>query len=234
MEELKESKCITEEFYYSTNKIYLVHEESLDANFNSNNVFEYGNGIYLTNDECTSKQYISRNLLEDIAKDPNFDFSKIKNAKIKIGKLHKYGVKLSTFKENESYVEIDSLEKLKKELKDSINGYITEGLNIGYKPNDRYFTYGFLVGQPWDDYWKAFFKDAISIEEKNDKLSKITSKEIERLIARCCINLNYNIKQICIHRNSKLINETIPELKNLDSNYFSYLGDCDIQYIANS
>lgn len=233
MEELKETNCITKEFYYGTNKIYLVHTQSLDANFNSGNVFEYGNGIYLTNDEDTSKQYISRNLLENLAKDPNFDFNKIQNPEIKLGKLHKYGVNLSTFKKNESYVEIDSVQNLKTELKKSIEGYIKNGLHIGYKPKNRYFTYGILVGQPWDDYWSNLFKNANSINEKNDKLSKITPNEIENLVNRCCINLNLRIKQICIHKNSNLITKTGSELRNFDPNYFTYLGDFDIPYIDN-
>ena len=105
------------------------------------------------------------------------------------------------------------------------------GLEIGYKPDDRYFTYGLLVGQPWDDYWNFLFYNK-DLDNKNKELLKITPKEIDNLINRCCEQLNSNVNQICIHKNSTIINEDKSELRNLNSKYFSYLGDCEIKYIA--
>ena len=231
MEELKKENFITKEFYYGTNKTFLVNTESLDANFNAENVFEYGNGIYFTDNESIAKQYISRNLLEDLAKNNAISFNTIKNPTFKIGKLHKFGVNFIKLQQNEEYEEINSIPKLKNELKNSIYGYKKNGLEIGYKPDDRYFTYGLLVGQPWDDYWNFLFYNK-DLDNKNKELLKITPKEIDNLINRCCEQLNSNVNQICIHKNSTIINEDKSELRNLNSKYFSYLGECEIKYIA--
>lgn len=187
--------------YYGTQDMKLVRDIPLNPLKSKGKIFEFGNGVYFTNDKKIAMDYARGNIYYSIAEGKNRV----------TGNLHTFLISRKIF-ENEKLI-IDNDQELKEELVNVLKGYRKNGLVEGYRP-DRYLTCGEMIGKYWDNLVDIYQEDNPLYD-----ICKITNTAICELVDNC---INYknreklHVKQYCIYSGIRSDND---EDMRLDENY---------------
>lgn len=164
--------------------------------YNTQKIYEYGIGFYVTPSKNTAKQYaITKSIDEKISlPTEKLSINDFKNFSSNTY-IHEFKVNLNTLKSLQG-LEIDNSDTVtfKNELLTTIKMYRKNGLVTGYSPN-RHYTFGPLCGSYWDEYW-----------DKNTFPNDVNS-----FVNKCILHMSEE-RQLCIHKESI---GTDPETKNL-------------------
>ncbi|NFF80410.1 hypothetical protein FDA09_11675 [Clostridium botulinum] len=209
------------DLYYGTINPDIITKYPIDPCYNSKNIFEFGNGFYLSLDKNISQEYIRIKLidLETNKDDDEINILSLINGDLTVdtGYLHKFKLDFINMTNNEVGYTFESSENLREVLKESINNYSINTLKVGYSPN-RHYTFGPLCGSTWDKYWTNYLNSTPveSITLAKDSLDKFLDT---------CISEMNGTRQLCIHK--RTIGNS-PQTQYLK--YFEYMGYDYIKY----
>lgn len=204
-----------EDVYYGTKREDLVRKIELEPLYNTGKIFEFGMGVYFTDDKEIAEQYIRGNAYYSIAEGNELEGEVQEH----IGYLHTFTLNLNIFKESHLTLGDDSM--LKDELVNTLKQYRKNGIKNGYIP-DRYFTFGELIGKPWDDLAENIVD--IGIEKFSDAHIVLI---VENLIKQKNTRIK-TLHQYCIHK-GKIVSIDF-DRETMHSNYISLKSSEMITY----
>lgn len=157
------------------------HNNPIDPEHDTGKVFEYGGGLYLSEDKKTAKEYATRAFLKKIGN------SSVENDKIYLN-WTKEEVYLYEFEVN--FDELDKYSHFVIRDNNVRNEYIYNVIEQ-YKVNENYrpstiWTYGPLCGLEWDN------------KVNYDTINNLSKENIDE-----CLRTSMDDNQLCIHKRLK-------------------------------